>query len=73
MSLDAGQLQATRCVLSHCSLGVEVGPNALARLVGCTLAWCHTALVVDGCLAAQDCRLWGNENVRIGTRIRCSE
>ena len=66
VQMDAGRLRMDRCVVQNNSVGVEVGPAALARLARCDVRWCGTALVVDGCLALAHCRLWGNGKVGPG-------
>ncbi|KXZ48413.1 hypothetical protein GPECTOR_28g820 [Gonium pectorale] len=60
VQMDAGQLLLSRCCVRNCAVGVEVGPEALARLVEVDVRCCGSALVVDGCLAMAGCRLWGN-------------
>ncbi|KAG2437920.1 hypothetical protein HXX76_005536 [Chlamydomonas incerta] len=73
VQMDAGRLHMDRCVVQNNSVGVEVGPAALARLARCDVRWCGTALVVDGCLALAHCRLWGNGkvgNVSTDARVR---
>ncbi|GIL64062.1 hypothetical protein Vafri_18040 [Volvox africanus] len=74
--MDAGRLSMIRCAVQNNCVGVEVGPEALARLADCELRWCGTALVVDGCLAMANCRLWGNGkvgNLNTDVRLRAAQ
>ncbi|GIM01223.1 hypothetical protein Vretimale_6021, partial [Volvox reticuliferus] len=76
VQMDAGKLLMNRCGIQNNSVGVEVGPEALARLADCELRWCGTALVVDGCLAMANCRLWGNGklgNLNTDARLRAAQ
>ncbi|GLI64768.1 hypothetical protein VaNZ11_008171 [Volvox africanus] len=76
VQMDAGRLSMIRCAVQNNSVGVEVGPEALARLADCELRWCGTALVVDGCLAMANCRLWGNGklgNLNTDVRLRAAQ
>lgn len=63
VQVDTGLLHMERCCVHNNSVGVEVGPGAVAKLLGCELRFNNTALVVDGCLLMARCRLWANAKV----------
>lgn len=57
-------LQMQDCVLAGNSVGLDIGPAALALLRRCALRFNGSALAADGCVSLWACQLWGNGKVR---------